>query len=150
VNLDILLHTDSERQRPTPPFLLESVEVLDALDGLNIDLLTESDEDGWTVPVTALCDEDGEIDIRLFVDGSDGMLRLRRASVFRISRNQMQVCVALVESSPPFIVLYSTEGKTDDEVWETLAKVGKGFLKTPAAERLRIGDCASLLRELLG
>lgn len=150
VNLDVMLNTDPARRGRMPPFLRDTVEAFYGLVGLDIDLLTESDEDGWSVPITALSDDDGEIDIRLFVDGDDGILRLRRVAVFGVSRKQVHLCAVFVEASPPFIQLYPASGKSDDEVWETLLKVANDYLKHQQADNLSVGGCVSLLWELLG
>lgn len=150
VSLDIMLRANPERRETIPPFLLEAVEVFNTIDDLNIDLLTESDEDGWTVPITALSDEDGEIDMGLFVERNNGVVRLRRVAAFGVRRQQVQICVVLVESSPPYIKLYPTSGKTDDEVWSTLFSVGKDYLSFPSAGIVSISDCVSILRDLLG
>lgn len=150
VNLDVLLNTDPGKRGSIPPFLREAIEAFVMLDGLHIDLLTDSDEDGWTVPITALSDADGEIDLRLFV-GSDGeILRLRRASVFGVTRGRVHVSIVLIECSPLYIKVYPTNGRNLDDVWETLNKAGGHYLHLPSEENLNISDCTRLLREILG
>ncbi len=150
VNLNVLLNTAPGKHGSIPQFLSEAIEALSILDGLDIDLLTESDEDGWTVPITALSDEDGEIDLRLFVDGEGEILRLRRASAFGVRRGQVHVSVVFIESSPLYIKVYPTNGRSLDEVWDTLHKAGAHYLHLPNEENLNIGNCTSLLREVLG
>lgn len=150
VNLDVLLNTNPGKRDGILEFLREAVEAFAALDGLDIDLLTESDEDGWTVPITALSDEEGEIDLRLFVEGEAEILRLRRASVFGVRRGQVHVSVVFIESSPLYIKVYPTNGRSLDEVWDTLHKAGAHYLHLPNEENLNIGNCTSLLREVLG
>ncbi|AMP07514.1 hypothetical protein [Collimonas pratensis] len=150
VNLDVLLNTDPAKRDSIPQFLCDAVEALSVLDGLDIDLLTDSDEDGWTVPITALSDEDGEIDLRLSVSSDGGVPRLRRASAFGVRRGQVHVSVVFIESSPLYIKVYATNGKNLDEVWETLHKAGVHYLHLPNEENLNIGNCTSLLREVLG
>ncbi|MBI1890271.1 MAG: hypothetical protein HYS18_06490 [Burkholderiales bacterium] len=72
INLAIL----SSEQQPVPEFLRDPVKELLELQGLQIELLTESEEDGWTVPVTMLSNEDGEIDLGFCVEEKTGELRL--------------------------------------------------------------------------
>lgn len=150
VNLDVLLNTDPDKSRSIPQFLHEAIEALSVLDGLDIDLLTESDDDGWTVPITALSDEDGEIDLRLFVGSEGEILRLRRASVFGVRRGQVHVSVVFIEAAPLYIKVYPTNGRNLDEVWNSLHKAGTHYLNLPNEENLNIINCTSLLREVLG
>lgn len=150
VNLDVLLNTSPGKRGSIPQFLSEAIEALSVLDGLDIDLLTESDEDGWTVPITALSDEDGEIDLRFFVDSEGELLRLRRVSVFGVRRHQVHVSLVFIEALPLCIKMYPTNGRNPDEVWETLHKAGAHYLHFPNDENLNIGNCTSVLREVLG
>lgn len=150
VSLDVLLNSDPEKRGGIPQFLREAVEELSALEGLDIDLLTESDEDGWTVPITALSDSEGEFDIRLFVAEKGEILRLRRASAFGVRRGEVHVSVVFIEASPLYIKMYPANAKSLDEVWDTLHKAGSHYLDLPNEEKLTIGNCTSLLREVLG
>lgn len=52
---------------PPPEFLRKIVEELAFLDGFDIQLLTDNEEDGWTIPITVLVNEDGEIDPCFFI-----------------------------------------------------------------------------------
>lgn len=150
VSLDVLLNTDPEKRDGIPQFLREAVEAMSALEGLDIDLLTESDEDGWTVPITALSDAEGEIDIRLFIAAEREILRLRRASAFGVRRYKVQVNVVFIEASPLYIKVYPSNAQNLEEVWDTLHKAGSHYLHLPNEEKLTIGNCTSFLREVLG
>lgn len=107
-------------KRRLPDFLRDAVDELAQLNGFEIELLTDSDEDGWTLPITALSNDDGEIDARLFVETADGMLRLRRASAFAVKNRQEHISVVVIESTPNYFKLYTTNGRRADEIYETL------------------------------
>ena len=129
--LDLALLETSEfcKSQLIPEFLRDMVFQLRFLRGIAVELLTESRHDGWTVPVSILTDEDGEINSQLFVASSDGSSRLRRASVFSFSRDDEHVCAVIIEFEPVHIKLYpATEQKTD-EVWQTLRCAAADFLK---------------------
>jgi len=102
------------------------------------------------VPITALSDSEGEIDIRLFVAEEGEILRLRRASAFGVRRGKVHVSVVFIEASPLYIKVYPANAKSLDEVWDTLHKAGSHYLHSPNEEKLTIGNCTSLLREVLG
>ncbi|MDM5180690.1 hypothetical protein PO883_26260 [Massilia sp. DJPM01] len=95
VDLAVVLG-DPEKSRRPPIFLRDAVDELAQLSGFHIELLTDSDDDGWTVPITALSNDDGEIDLRLFVEGAVGMLRLRRASVFAVKKKQEHISMVVI------------------------------------------------------
>jgi hypothetical protein len=150
VSLDVLLNTDPEKRGGIPQFLREAVEALSTLEGLDIDLLTESDEDGWTVPITALSDEEGEIDIRFFATDEGEILRLRRAAAFGVQRGGVYVSVVIIESSPLYIKVYPAKPHNLEEIWTVLYKAGAHYVHLPNEENLTLGTCTSLLREVLG
>lgn len=65
--------------RLAPPHLALLLAALDSFPG-DVQLLTGSDEDGWTIPMTMMCDPDGVIGDALLELGS-----VRRVCVLRIS-----------------------------------------------------------------
>lgn len=119
VDLAVVLGDSAKRRRP-PDFLCDLVDELAQLNGFDVELLTESDEDGWTVPITAMSDDEGEVDPRLFVEGLTGMLRLRRASAFAVKKKEEHVSIVVIEASPSYIKLCTTNGKHPDEISRTL------------------------------
>jgi hypothetical protein len=131
--LDIALLTspDFGKSEHIPEFLRDTVVQLRLLRGMTIELLTESRSDGWTVPVSILSDEDGEIDSHLFIVGPDGSWRLRRASVFAFERDDDHVRAVVIESEPIHVKLYPTTGRGSEEVWKTLRCASVDFLKGP-------------------
>ena len=131
--LDIALLTSPDfwKSEHIPEFLRDTVVQLRLLRGMTVELLTESSIDGWTVPVSILSDEDGEIDSRLFLSGADGCSRLRRASVFAFTREKNHVCAVVIESEPVHTKIYSTTDRASDEVWKTLHCAAVDFIKGP-------------------
>lgn len=129
--LDLALLATSEfwKSQLIPEFLRDTVFQLRFLQGMSVELLTESAHDGWSVPISILADEDGEIDSQLFIIEPDGNSRLRRASVFAFERGDDYVCSVVIESDPVHIKFYPTIGQDSSEVWKTLRCAAVDFLK---------------------
>lgn len=142
IALAVLLGT--EDQKAIPAFLREIIEDISGLKSIRVEILTVSEHDGWTVPVTMLSDDDGEIDVRLFLNFEDLSARLRRACVIAFSKHSEQLCAVIIESPTPHIKLYPTTGQTSDEVWCTLRCATTDFLVRPEVGlepiALRIND----------
>lgn len=139
MDLAVLSRPESDQQ-PVPEFLRDTVKELMQLQGLHIELLTESEEDGWTIPVTILSNEDGEIDLRLCVEEKTGELRLRRTSVFALKRDQEQVSAVFIESSPVHMKLYPTTGDDPGEVWQTLLCAAGDFICRRELENTNVAE----------
>lgn len=126
--VDLALITSAPQAHLIPMFLRSTVEDIRALKNISVELLTESGEDGWTVPLTVLSDEDGVIDARFFVTDRSGTSRLRRASVFAFSRGIDHLCAAVIEATPAHVKLYPTSGQDPQEVWHTLRCAAVDFI----------------------
>ena len=131
LDIELLTSPDFLKSKHIPEFLSDTVNQLRLLRDMQIELLTESRNDGWTVPVSLLSDENGEIDNQLFILDSNGNFRLRRASVFAFKRESEHVCAVVIESTPAQIKLYPTTGQDSDEVWKTLSCAVVDFLRGP-------------------
>ena len=131
LNLALLATPEFWKPHLIPTFLQDTVYQLRFLQGVTVGLLTESDRDGWTVPVSILSDADGEIDSRLLISEPDGRSRLRRASVFAFRCGEEHVCAVVIESKPVHMKLYPTTGQDAEEVWQTLRCAAVDFLKGP-------------------
>jgi hypothetical protein len=79
------LAVDGGKRAEVPAFLKDVVADLMKLKDVKIRVLTASDEDGWSVPVPLICDDDGVIDPRLFIIDENDKTRLRRTSLFEIN-----------------------------------------------------------------
>jgi hypothetical protein len=117
LDLALLATPELGASQQIPEFLRETVFQLQFLKGIAVTLLTESCLDGWTVPISILSDEDGEIDSQLFVMEPDGSSRLRRASVFEFKRGEEHICSVVIESEPVHRQLYPTTDQDSAEVW---------------------------------
>jgi hypothetical protein len=127
-SVDLQMRTRRDSDFPVPDFLGEIVDELKALEGFRVDLLTASEQDGWTIPITALANEDGEIDMGLFVEVGENRLRERRVAVFLIGQELERVSIVAIEATPVHMKLYlPSEGNTDD-LWETLRCASADFI----------------------
>lgn len=138
IDLTVLLSKDPSLRQPIPDFLKNAVAELMQLTDLDVELLTESEEDGWTVPIWIFSDEDGEIDLRLFIDDCTGKLRPRRVAIFAIKNSIDYVSAAFVESSPPNLKLYATNGDHKGEINKTLLCVSSDYIFRPESEKVSI------------
>ena len=120
------------------------------LKDLHIELLTKSEEDGWTIPVTMLSNEDGEIDPGLCVEERNGNLRLRRASVFAVKRDRDHVSAVFIESSPVHLRLYPTTGDDPEEVWRTLRCAAGDFICRQEPENVNVAELINWVFDATG
>jgi hypothetical protein len=97
-------------------------------------------EDGWTFPIWAPPNDDGEIGLRIFIEEDGSKLSLRRISVFAIGRGQKHVHVSFIEASPIFVRVFTVEGKSP--VIESLRRSVHDFLLRPIS---RVEDIADLI-----
>lgn len=136
VDLEIVTKAEAWKQNAAPDFLQETIEGLRHLRGITVELLTESQEDGWTVPISALADEDGEIRPKLMTLGSNNEQRMRRAAVFAFKCATEHVCAVVIESEPLHTKIYTTTGQSEFEMWTTLKCAALDFVKGAHNEAL--------------
>lgn len=103
-----------------PSFLRSTVAALSRLEGVSVELLTQSQHDGWTVPVSVVANLDGEIDLKLMIAGSDGELRMRRAAVFAFTRDTKHGRIVVIESKLTFTKVYTVTENQEDALATTL------------------------------
>ncbi len=116
---------------------------MSTLQGVTIELLTESLDDGWSVQLLSL-NKDVEVDEWLFTLKPGEGLQLRAASVFSFTHGHEQSCAVVVDSEPVYMRLYPTTGQDLDAVWETLRCAPEDFRdhSTDADHRVdSIGRC---------
>lgn len=93
---------DGGKRAQVPAFLKGVVADLMKLKDTSIRVLTASDEDGWSVPVPLIFDEDGVIDPRLFIQDEKAEPRLRRVALFElVEQAEAKHVVALEWLSDP-------------------------------------------------
>ena len=138
IDLAIVPGLDEKHRLSIPVFLHEAINDLDRLDGLGVELLTQSDDDGWSFPLDVPVDEDGEISPLLFVHDENMRPRLRRVAAFSVKNDQEQVALVLIEAEPPYVKLYPG---TDDGIEETTAILecaAHDFLFRPDADGVSV------------
>ncbi|WP_397389837.1 hypothetical protein [Polynucleobacter sp.] len=105
--IDLSLNEDPnslQKQEP-PEFLLEAVrELSKAPDKYKINVLTHDETCAWTVPVPIISNEYGEIHGQLFMQGADGVQRVRRAAVFLITWSIFHRHFIVIEDEPAYAV----------------------------------------------
>lgn len=119
-----------------PAFLKEVVETLVTLPGLEANLLTAAETDGWTIPINLLADEDGVIDQCLFLAEPGGTGRPRRVAVFDLQGAQRCDALAVVESEPYVAVHYDDWTSTAQGAFPGLLEaVSRDFVVAVEARR---------------
>lgn len=141
-SVDLAIRSQSDRS-PAPEFLQDAVKQLTQLQGIHVELLTESEEDGWTIPITMLSNEDGEVDINLCIEESANYLRLRKTAVFSLTRENEHVSLVFIEASPVQIKLYPTTGKDPEEIWQTLKCAAGDFISLRESEGTNVAELLS-------
>lgn len=101
-----------------PVFLQSTVNELDKLSEVSVELLTDSQDDGWTVPISVLSDDDGEVNPKLMIAFESEQMRLRRVAIFALKRESRHICIVVIESEPPAHTMqYDTTGQNLEELW---------------------------------
>lgn len=134
IDLALVLGLDEKYRRPVPAFLREAVNDLERLNGLGVELLTQSDDDGWSFPLDVPVNEDGEISPLLFVQDENMRPRLRRVAAFSVKNDQEQVVLVLIEAVPPCVKLYLGTGDGIEEATAILECAANDFLFRPEAD----------------
>ncbi|MFZ6820555.1 hypothetical protein [Undibacterium sp. Ji22W] len=106
IDLTVLLNKDLSKHQPVPDFLKNVVSELMQLTDLTVELLTGSEEDGWTVPISIFSDEEGEIDLKLFIEDDSRGLRPRRVAIFSIKDSTKHFSAAIIEFTPTYVRVY--------------------------------------------
>jgi hypothetical protein len=131
--IELVVLQDGDR-KPIPEFLRTTITDISSLTGFDIELLSASEDDGWTVPVTLLSDEDGEIDARLFLESAEGVQQFRRACVLAFKKDAEHLCAVIIEADVPHVKLYPTTGQDSEEIWQTLKCATSDFLVRPETD----------------
>lgn len=136
--IDFEIRAKQKSKFPVPEFLREIVDELEALDGFNIQLLTDSAQDGWTIPITVLVNEDGEIDTSLFIEVGKDQLRERRVAVFSAEYEMERVKIVAIESSPVHMKLYLPSDNTEKDLLHTMLCAATDFIsrREPKTENI--------------
>jgi hypothetical protein len=116
-----------------PDFLRPVVDAIRQLDGVNVQLLTASAEDGWTVPVELIADDDGVIEDALFVSEENN--RRRRVAIFSLSFLATPMLFVVFESEMLVPLLYCGDVGVRDLETSLLRDAAKEFAARMRAPR---------------
>lgn len=113
------------RPRPRKPaFLRVALPALYSLEDVVIELLTASNDDGWSVPLELLADEDGVLPDALALPGQEAGTSLRACSAFKVSHLDRKIVLVVLDGNPPEVVL----GEIFHESFEALGSTIHGAL----------------------
>ena len=127
--LEALCQKNKLPKQPPPDFVRRPLEELLRLGPMDIQLLTASDEDSWSVPVGLMVTEDGVIADQLFITNNDRTQRLRRACVMTVDDGKTRYGMVIMETTPDFTRMYPFGDKAVP-VEEILAQVELEFLSS--------------------
>ena len=127
-SVDLQIKIKDELQFPVPIFLKAIVDELNALKECKVELLTDSSEDGWTVPILITTDEEGEIDLNLFVEIAENHLRERRVAAFSVTNKKTNTILVVTELDPVYTRRYPIHGDGEFNLEETLQRATKDFI----------------------
>jgi hypothetical protein len=116
-------------KQPPPEFVKRPLEELLSMGPLDIQLLTASEEDSWSVPVGLMSSEDGVIPEDLFITEKDLSQRLRRACALEVKDGATKYGMAIIETNPEFTRLYPMADAVIP-VEELIAQVEFEFLQS--------------------
>jgi hypothetical protein len=111
---------------PPPDFLRPIVEAIQQLDGIQAQLLTASDEDGWTVPVVLIADDDGVINESLLILTEAS--RPRRLAAFSLASSSTLAVLVAVESQScvPFMYAINADEYSHTSIF---SRAAMGFVR---------------------
>lgn len=114
IDADVIAPTlDTEN---APEFLREYLRNLAAIPGIDLAVISDSHQDGWTIPVNALQDDTREVDKRLLIKDK-GVTRIRRACVLSVATAQRPLGkMVLIEGPSTFGHYLSGTPDTNDEL----------------------------------
>ncbi len=133
VDLAVAIRSAGEDLMGAPEFLRPVLRELLQETGIQVELLTCSNEDGWSIPVAILANEDGEIDPRLFVGSCEMESRLRRLAVFELRHTQQQMYIAVIENDSAHVSF--KPANDNNTVEEVLRFASLNFLQVHYLER---------------
>lgn len=126
--IDFEIRAKQKSEFPVPEFLCEIADELQLLVGFKIQLLTDSAQDGWTIPITILVNDDGEIDANYFIEVGENQLRERRVAVFSVTYEAECVYIVAIESSPTHMKLYLPSLDNETNLQATLDCAAADFV----------------------
>ncbi len=118
---------EGDNEVPDPPAFLEhAVKALSTLDNASVRVLTASRDDGWSVPVPLIADEDGVLDEHLLVP--QDMRRLKRVAAFAVSSKEASTLFMVHEASPAISFAVPLEDKSDEAIQRAIQAATGAFI----------------------
>lgn len=114
IDLAMLVQRKNKNNFLPPEFIRETLEELLTVEGIDITLLTESEDDGWSIPVPLVTNDDGEVESKLFLVDPTANNRLRRICVLSLKDDRDHHLMGIIEGNPNYSKLYPTI-KSDDK-----------------------------------
>ena len=120
----------SQTDKLPPEFIREILKGLKLIEGLEITLLTESDDDGWSIPVPLIENEDAVVEPKLLVEDPLIGIRLRRACVLSLKDERDHCLMVIIEDKPSFSKLYLQSNNDDTSPGLSVSMATKEFAKS--------------------
>ncbi|HWV04074.1 hypothetical protein ACTJK6_16245 [Ralstonia sp. 22086] len=118
---------EGDNEVPDPPAFLEhAVKALSTLDDASVRVLTASRDDGWSVPMPLIADEDGVLDEHLLVP--DDKHRLKRVAAFAVSSKEASTLLMVHEASPPISFAVPLQNKGDEAIQRAIQAATEAFI----------------------
>jgi hypothetical protein len=130
IDLAMQVQRKNKNEMLPPEFIREFLEELLAVTGIDITLLTEGEDDGWSIPVPLITNEDGEVEPKLFIVDPIKNNRLRRLCVLSLRDNKDHHLMGILEGNPNFSKLYPTINTDDRNLLLVLKLTAEDFLET--------------------
>lgn len=118
---------EGDDEIPDPPaFLGHAVKALSTLDDTSVRVLTASRDDGWSLPMPLIADEDGVLNEHLLVP-EDGH-RLKRVAAFALSSREASTLLMVHEACPPISFAVPLENKDDEAIQRAIQAATEAFI----------------------
>jgi len=131
IDLAMQVQRKNKNEMLPPEFIREFLEELLAVTGIDITLLTEGEDDGWSIPVPLITNDDGEVEPKLFIVDPIEKNRLRRLCVISLKDKRDHHLMGILEGTPSFSKLYPTINTDDTNLLLVLKLTAEDFLETP-------------------
>ncbi len=128
IDLAMLVQRKNKNNILPPEFIRETLEELLTVDGIGIALLTESEDDGWSIPVPLVTNDDGEVESKLFLVDSTANNRLRRICVLSLKDDKNHHLMGIIEGTPNFSKLYPTINSDDANLQLVLKLAAEDYI----------------------
>ena len=128
IDLAMQVQRKNKNEMLPPEFIREFLEELLAVTGIDITLLTEGEDDGWSIPVPLITNDDGEVESKLFIVDPIENNRLRRLCVLSLKDDKDHHLMGILESNPNFSKLYPTINSDDASLLTVLQLTAQDYV----------------------